>query len=174
MGAGLFPCHPAGAGRQTQRGHSLVEITVAMGVSGLLALAGGTRFDLGHAELAAAQHELTASLDQAFVLARARGVNITVGLGSGKGGNHLPIRLGRRVKWGKPPRIPLPPGMADPVKADATGEAHPLITVTPRHTATASLWFLNDGEDALCMRLSNRGRVQLLRWRAATRRWARA
>jgi type II secretory pathway pseudopilin PulG len=174
MGTGLLRRHPAGAGRRAQRGHSLLEITIAMGVSGLLALAGVTRLDLGHTELTAAQHELTASLDQAFVLARARGVNITVGLGTGKDANHLPIRLGRRVKWGKPPRVPLPPGMADPVKADATGEAHPTITVTPRHTATASLWFLNDGEDALCMRLSNRGRIQLLRWRAATRRWAKA
>jgi hypothetical protein len=64
--------------------------------------------------------------------------------------------------------------MADPAKADTQGEAHRTITVTPRHTATASCWFLNDGEDVLCMRLSNRGRVRMLRWRAGNLRWVRA
>ena len=174
MGTGLFRFLPTGAGRHTQRGLSLMDFTLTMGISGLLALAGATQWHPGHAELAAAKHELSESLDQAFVLARARGVNVTVGLGSGTGPNHLPIHLGRRVKWGKPARVPLPPGMDDPVKADSVGEAHPLITVTPRHTATASCWFLNDGEGVLCMRLSNRGRVRMLRWRTDARRWTRA
>jgi hypothetical protein len=151
-----------------------MDFTLTMGISGLLALAGATQWHPGHAELAAAQHELAESLDQAFVLARARGINVTVGLGNGQGPTHLPIRLGRRVKWGKPARVPLPPGMDEPARAEASGEAHPLITVTPRHTATASCWFLNDGEDVLCLRLSNRGRVRMLRWRADARRWARA
>ena len=174
MGAGLLRRHRTGAGRRSQRGTSLLELTVAMGISGLLAVVGVSGWDTGHVELAAAQHELADSLDQAFVLARARGVNITVGLGSGQDPNHLPIHLGRHVHWGKPPRVPLPPGMADPAKADTQGEAHRSITVTPRHTATASCWFLNDGEDVLCMRLSNRGRVRMLRWRADTLRWVRA
>ena len=174
MGAGLLRFHRTGAGRHSQRGHSLLELTVAMGISGVLAVAGLSSWDPAHTELAAAQHELTQSLDQAFVLARARGVNITVGLASGQDANHLPIRLGRHVHWGKPARVPLPPGMADPAKADTQGEAHRTITVTPRRTATASLWFLNDGEDVLCMRLSNRGRVRMLRWRADARRWTRA
>ena len=173
MGTGLLRPSRAGAGRSAQRGTSLLELTVAMGVSGALALVGLSQWDTGHIELTAAQHELTASLDQAFLLARARGVNVTVGLGSGKDANHLPLRLGRKVTWGKPARIPLPPGMADPARADLAGEAHATITVTPRHTATASLWFLNDGEEALCMRLSNRGHVRMLRWRAASRRWVR-
>jgi len=173
MDTGLHRFHRTGAGRRSQRGTSLLELTVAMGVSGILAVVGVSRWDTGHTELTAAQHELTESLDQAFVLARARGVNITVGLGSGMDANHLPVRLGRKVRWGKPAQIPLPPGMDDPVKADTLGEAHPTITVTPRHTATASLWFLNDGEEALCMRLTNRGRVRMLRWRMNTRRWTR-
>ncbi|GLH69414.1 hypothetical protein GETHPA_09470 [Geothrix rubra] len=174
MGTGLLRIPLTGAGRHAQRGVSLLDFTLTMGISGLLALVGATQWHPGHAELGAAQHELAESLDQAFVMARARGVNVTVGLGNGQGPNHLPIRLGRRVKWGKPARVPLPPGMDDPAKADIQGEAHPLITVTPRHTATASCWFLNDGEEVLCMRLSNRGRVRMLRWRPDLRHWARA
>ena len=173
MDTGLLRTLPAGAGRRAQRGVSLLDLTLAMGISAVLGMAGLSRLDTGHLELTAAQHELTASLDQAFVLARARGTNITVGLATSPDANHLPIRLARRVKWGKPACIPLPPGMADPAKADETGEAHASITVTPRHTATASCWFLNDGEEALCMRLSTHGRVQMLRWRARSRRWAR-
>ena len=64
--------------------------------------------------------------------------------------------------------------MADPAKADTQGEAHRTITVTPRHTATASLWFRNDSEDVHYIRLSNRGRVRMLRWRADARCWRRA
>lgn len=174
MAVGLQRLCRADAGRPSQRGTSLLELTVAMGISGILSIVGLSQWDMGHIELAAAQNELTASLDQAFVLARARGTNVTIGLASGKDANNLPIHLCRKVKWGKPANIPLPPGMDDPVKATATGEAHATITVTPRHTATASCWFLNDGKDALCMRLSNHGHVRMLRWRAATRRWAGA
>lgn len=174
MGAGLLRPFRAGAGRRAQRGSSLLELTLAMGISGILAAVGASLWDPGHVELTAAQNELIESLDQAFVLARARGRNVTVGLGTGKDADHLPLHLGRRVRWGKPARIPLPPGMDDPVRADVRGESHPTITVTPRHTATASVWFLNDGEEAICMRLSNRGHVRMLRWRAGVRRWARA
>ncbi len=159
--------------RRAQRGMSMLELTVAMGLSGVLALVGLAHWDTGHTELTAAQHELVESLDQAFVLARARGTDITVGPGTGTDPNHLPLQLGRKVRWGRPAAIPLPPGMDEPVRAGATGEAHPLITVTPRHTASASVWFLNDGEEAVCLRLSGRGRVHLLRWRARSRRWTR-
>lgn len=164
---------PSGAGRSLQRGTSMLELTVLVGISGLLSLAGLGGLDAGHLELDAAQQELVESLDQAFVLARARGRNITLGLASGNDPNHLPIHLGRHLKWGKPASIPLPPGMEDPARADDRGEAHPSITVTPRHTATASLWFLNDGKEALCMRLSNHGRIHMLRWRSSARRWKR-
>ncbi len=172
MDTGLFRL-PAGAGRSLQRGYSMLELTVVVGISGLLSLAGLGGLDAAHLELDAAQQELVESLDQAFVLARARGVNITLGLASGKDPNHLPIHLGRQVKWGKPAGIPLPSGMEDPARAATQGEAHPTITVTPRRTATASLWFLNDGRDVLCMRLSNHGRIHLLRWRSSLRRWKR-
>lgn len=174
MDTGLLRPSPAGAGRLPERGTSLVEVCLTLGVAGMLTLVGlGGHLDARRLELDAAQQELQATLDHAFVLARAQGTNITLGLATGRDPNHLPIHLGRHLAWGKPANVPLPPGMDAPVRAALTGEAHPDITVTPRHTATASLWFLHDGRDVLCMRLSSRGRVRLLRWHGEARRWAR-
>ena len=166
--------HP-GCRRSTQRGTSLLELTVTMAVAAILAVVGAVSLDQGGMELSAAHQEIRGSLDQAFVLARARGTNVTVALGKASGaGEHLPVQLGRRVKWGKPAHIPLPPDMDAPKVATLTGEAHPILTVTPRHTALASTWFLNDGKDALCMRLSGHGRLQVLRWRRDLSAWTRA
>lgn len=164
-----------GRRRSTQQGSSLLELTVAMGVAAVLAGVGLFHLDAGAAELAAAHQEIRGSLDQAFTLARARGTNVTVALGrAGVAGEHLPVQLGRRVKWGKPAHIPLPPDMdADSVSA-TTGESHVLFTVTPRRTALAGAWFLNDGQEALCMRLSGHGRLQVLRWRRDRQKWTRA
>jgi hypothetical protein len=137
-------------------------------------MVGTVSWDSGSMELSAAHQEIRGSLEQAFTLARARGTNVTVALGKASGaGEHLPVQLGRRVKWGKPAHIPLPQGMDAPTVASRTGEAHALLTVTPRHTALASTWFLNTGQDALCMRLSGHGRLQVLRWRRDLRRWTR-
>ena len=166
--------HP-GCRRFTQRGTSLLELTVTMAVAAILAVVGAVSLDQGGMELSAAHQEIRGSLDQAFVLARARGTNVTVALGKASGaGEHLPVQLGRKVKWGKPAHIPLPPDMDVPKVATLTGEAHPILTVTPRHTALASTWFLNDGKEALCMRLSGHGRLQVLRWRRDLSTWTRA
>ncbi len=166
--------HP-GCRRSPQRGTSLLELTVTMAVAAILAVVGAVSLDQGGMELSAAHQEIRGSLDQAFVLARARGTNVTVALGKASGaGEHLPVQLGRRVKWGKPAHIPLPPDMNAPKVAALTGEAHPILTVTPRHTALASTWFLNDGKEALCMRLSGHGRLQVLRWRRDLSAWTRA
>lgn len=163
-----------GCRRSTQRGTSLLELTVAMGVTAVLSTVGLFYLDTGAAELAAAHQDIRGSLDQAFTLARARGTNVTVALGKASGaGEHLPVQLGRRVKWGKPAHIPLPPDMGEPTVASRTGEAHAILTVTPRRTALASTWFLNDGKDALCMRLSGHGRLQVLRWRRDRMTWTR-
>jgi hypothetical protein len=129
---------------------------------------------MGGTELSAAHQEIRGSLEQALTLARARGSNVTVALGAASGaGEHLPVQLGRRVKWGKPDHIPLPPDMDAPTVASRTGEAHPILTVTPRGTALASVWFLNDGREALCMRLSGHGQLQVLRWRRDLKKWTR-
>jgi prepilin-type N-terminal cleavage/methylation domain-containing protein len=157
-----------------QRGTSLLELTVVMAVSAILAVVGSLLWDAGGTELSAAHQEIRGSLEQAFTLARARGTNVTVALGKASGaGEHLPVQLSRRVKWGKPANIPLPPDMDTDPLAARTGESHPIITVTPRRTALASAWFLNDGREALCMRLSGHGQLQVLRWKRDRLKWTR-
>ncbi|HEX7554162.1 MAG TPA: prepilin-type N-terminal cleavage/methylation domain-containing protein [Geothrix sp.] len=163
-----------GCRRISQRGHSLLELTVTMAVAALLAVAGMVLLDSGGAELTAAQHEVRGSLEQAFTLARARGTNVTVAFGKATGtGGQVVVPFGRRVQWGKPTHIPLPPNMDKPAVATLTGTAHATVTVTPRHTAEASTWFLSDGQEALCMRLSDHGRLQVLRWRRDLSSWTR-
>jgi hypothetical protein len=146
-----------------------------MGITAILGVVGMLQLDSGSLELSAAHQEVRGSLEQAFSLARARGSNVTVALGrAGAAAEHLPVQLGRKVKLGKPAHIPLPPGMEAPSVAAQTGEAHALMTVTPRHTALAGAWFLNNGRDALCMRLSGQGRLTVLRYRASQKKWTRA
>ncbi len=156
-------------------GFTTLETVITLGIAGVLSLAGLAVVDLqGGVDLAMAQQELRGCLDQAFVQARASGRNVTlVPAGEGGGPGIIPVLLPRQVKWGKPAAIPLPPGMDDPRKADTVGESHHRITVTPRRTVTASAWFLNNGADALCFRLNGHGRLHVLRYRAAQRRWER-
>jgi len=160
--------------RSGQRGASLLDLTISMAVAAALGVVGLIQWDPGSVDLSMAHHEIRGSLEQAFSLARARGSNVTVALGQASGaGEHLRVQLSRRVKWGKPAGIPLPPDMDAPTVATRTGEAHPILTVTPRHTALASTWFLNDGREALCMRLSGQGKLQVLRWRRDRQKWVR-
>jgi type II secretory pathway pseudopilin PulG len=151
-----------------------VETSLVLGIVGLLSAAAIGLAKPPQMDLTCIEQEIPATVMQAMHLARARGSNVTVALGTpALGPDVLPLRLPSRVKWGKPAQVPLPKGMDDPVRADTTGEAHAKITVTPRHTATATTWFLNDGTDVLCMRLSGRCHLQLLRWRATKKAWGR-
>ncbi|WP_257311203.1 pilus assembly FimT family protein [Geothrix fuzhouensis] len=160
--------------RASQRGASLLDLTVSMAVAAILSVVCLAQWDPGSLDLAVAHQEIRGSLEQAFSLARARGTNVSVALGQASGaGEHLAVQLSRRIKWGKPANIPLPPGMDAPTVATRTGEAHPILTVTPRHTALASTWFLNDGREALCMRLSGQGKLQVLRWNRDRQKWTR-
>lgn len=160
--------------RSAQKGTTLLELTVVMAVAAILTATAAFVLDSGGTELTAAHQEIVGSLHQAFTLARARGTNVTVALGKATGaGEHLPVVLTRKVKWGKPDSIPLPPDMDAPQAAAKTGEAHPIISVTPRHTTLASAWFLNDGREALCMRLSGKGHLQVLRYRRDLKKWTR-
>lgn len=169
----LLPDAPLRRRRQGL-GFTAVETIVCLGIAGALSLAGLSTIKLNGVDLSVAQQELQGCLDQAFVQARAQGRNVTlVPAGSGGGPGILPVHLPRKVKWGKPARIPLPAGMADPTRADESGQAHPRITVTPRRTVTASAWFLHDGRDALCFRMAGHGRLTVLRWKAARGRWER-
>ncbi|MBI3130325.1 MAG: hypothetical protein HYZ13_03120 [Acidobacteria bacterium] len=156
-----------------QKGTTLAEVMAVTGILGVLAAAGVSTTRFNGCDLAVAQMELKGSLDQAFNEARARGRNITVSMSNDKKMDVLPVRLPRTIRFGKPAHIPLPPGVAAPKVAAKTGEAHPSITVTPRRTATAALWFLNDGQEAICMRLNGHGSVLMYRWRVSLNRWVR-
>lgn len=147
---------------------------MALGIVGILSAAGLSTLDFGSPDLDAVQVDLEGGLYQAFHLARARGTDVVVALGNDSAPDVIPVKLVGKVKWGKPASIPLPPGMEPTKTAESTGQAHPRITVTPRHTATATTWFVNNGKDAVCMRLSGHGRIQLLRWRHANKKWTRA
>ncbi len=159
---------------RTQRGVTLMETSIVMGIAGILGSLALGMTRAPRIELTVVQQEIPAAVMQAMHLARARGTNVVVALGQpALGPEVLPVQLPRQVKWGKPSQVPLPPGMDEPTVAGTTGEAHARVTVTPRHTATATTWFLNDGTDALCMRLSGKGHLQLLRWRASRKCWTR-
>jgi hypothetical protein len=154
-----------------EAGHTLLEATLVLGLMGILSCLGAATLDLRGPALALLPLELRGALDQAFLLARARGSDVRVALG-GPGGDVAPVILPRGVRWGLPgPSVPIPDGMDPPRRAHRTGAAHPILTVTPRGTATASAWFLTDGRDALCMRLSGEGQLHLLRWRWERRAW---
>jgi hypothetical protein len=153
------------------RGTSLVEAMLVLGILGALVLFGVSQLSFGSPGLSAVQGELRGALEQSLLRARAQGCDLRVAL-QGQG-DLTPLTLPRGVHWGLPATgVPLPPGMAPTVRAHLTGQAHSVVTVTPE-TAQASAWFLHDGQDALCLRLSDRGRLQLLRWRHQQQRWTR-
>lgn len=174
MGTGAIriPKPPTGPRRCLQAGFTLLESVATLAVAGSLAL-GVCSMDLDCQSLGAAQTEIRASLDQAFTLAHHRGRSVRLMVKGDGSPDVLPLHLPRRVSWGLLPGVPLPAGMDDPKVADRSGEAHPTITVSPRHTATATTWFLNDGREVVCMRLSGQGRMTLLRWKRDKRAWVR-
>jgi hypothetical protein len=166
-----------------EAGTSLLELTLVLGLAALLGWLGAGFPRRGHAGLAAAQGELRASVEQAFLLARARGTVVVVALSGhsagcaglhprGEHGVVPPLTLPRGVRWGIPdPSVPPPPGAGDTLQAHRTGQAHACITVTPDRSAEANAWYLSDGEDAVYLGLSDRGRITLLRWRHHLRQW---
>lgn len=169
-------CRLSNSGPAPRRcsGFSLVEITFCLGIAGLLGSIGASGLAFRSPGLSSVQQDLDGAMYQAFNLARARGRDVIVAVGPQSGTSDvLPVTVPRDVRWGKPARIPLPPGMEEPKGATSTGEAHHRITVTPRHTVTATCWFLNDGTDALCFRLNGRGQMHILRWRASRQKWGR-
>jgi hypothetical protein len=150
-----------------------VETALVLAIVGLLALVGLARLDLGGAALGHLQGELRGCLEEGLLRARAQGGPCRVAL-QAPAGDLPPLVLPRGVRWGLPATgVPLPPGMGRTVQAHRTGQAHAVVTLTPRPTAMASAWFLTDGADALCLRLSGHGRLHLLRWRHREQRWRR-
>jgi hypothetical protein len=158
--------------RRRQGGFSIVETSLAMGIVGILGALGVSMVDFGSQALNGVQQEFQGSLHEAFHLAWAQGKDVVVALGEPNTPGIVPVRLPAKVYWGKPVGIPAPPGMDEPKVAGLTGSAHHRITVTPRHTATASAWFVNDGRDVVCMRVSGRGHIQILHWHKSTKHWS--
>lgn len=165
---------PPAGNRDPRGGHSLVELVLALLLAGALMAVAVPGRPWGSPALTAVQGELRAAVEQAFRLARARGVPVRLALGSGAGpgGDLPPLALPRGVRWGLPhPAVPLPEDMGATLRAHRAGAAHDTLTVTPWGTTTGNVWFLTDGRDAVCLRLSSEGAITLLRWRRRTGRW---
>jgi hypothetical protein len=169
--------------RAAEAGSSLLELVLVLGLMAVLTGMGAGRGLQDHGALTAAQGELRASVEQAFLLARARGCSVVVALAGHSAacrGRHpraehgaiAPLTLPGRVRWGLPESgVPLPPDARNPLQAHRTGMAKPCITITPEHTAEANAWYLSDGQDAVYLGLSDSGRITLQRWRNTTRQW---
>lgn len=162
-------------------GFSLPELCLALGLIALLGALAGAALPPAGPALDILQGELRASLEQAFLRARARGAPVRVALngpvpacrGRHRDAAHvMALSLPRGVRWGLPRAgFPLPPGMQPTLRAHLTGQAHPCITVSPARSAEASTWFLTDGRDAVCLRVSPFGKITLLRWRRRLGHW---
>ncbi len=153
-------------------GFTLVESACVLGCLGLLVATGAAFGRPSGFELTTLQFELDAVLHQARHLARSRGSSVAVTLGRPEGSvDGLGVRLPRSVHWGKPAHVPLPKGMADPRWADQTGQAHACVTFGPRGTATATSWFLSQGDETLCVRMNGQARWRMFRWRPALGLW---
>ena len=158
--------------RGGQGGVGLLEAVLALGIIAILALLGLTRLDVGHPGLLAVQGELRGAVEGAMLQARAQGGTVDLSLKSPRGPLR-PLTLPRGVAWGLPEGVRPPSGMDPPLLAHRTGEAHAVVPVTPRTTALASVWFLKEGQDALCLRLNGHGQLTLLRWRNRQQEWRR-
>jgi hypothetical protein len=115
-----------------------------------------------------ARRELQRNLHLAFRLASAhqRPVVLEPGFSCDKG--CLSLHLPEGVRWGRPATVPLPPSLAD--SGWRGGKPRP-ITVMPQRRATANVWFLHHGREALCLRLGLSGTVEILRYRPVLRTW---
>lgn len=169
----------------SEAGVSLLETLLVLALIGLLGALHAAPTRPGHAGLDTAQAELRACVEQAFLLARARGGPVALALEAhtpgcrvrhGPGCAELPpLILPRGVRWGLPAAgAPLPAGVEATPLTRSAGRAHPCVTLTPRRTAEAGAWYLTDGRDAVYLGLSDHGRITMLRWRQGQRRWRRA
>jgi hypothetical protein len=115
--------------------------------------------------------EVKQTLDVAFRLAARTNGFVVVEpeppTGTGRRRGRIAPLVPKSLAWGKPARVPLPPRTLDARWAEAPKS----FTLTPWHTATEGMWFLNDGRRALCVKLSAKGDVKVLRFRPLLRRW---
>jgi hypothetical protein len=118
--------------------------------------------------LKAAQTELHRSLHLAFGLATAHCRPVVVKPSCEPAKGSISVRLPEGVCWGRPAAIPLPPSLSD--SGWRGGRPRP-ITVMPQRRASANVWFLHHGRQALCLRLHLCGSVELLRYRPLLGTW---
>ena len=118
--------------------------------------------------LRAAQVELRRSLHLAFRLASIHPRTVVPAPCRQATEGRISVRLPEGVRWGRPAAIPLPPSLAD--SGWQGGDPHP-ITVMPQCRASANVWFLHHGREALCFRLDLAGSVELLRYRPWLGTW---
>jgi trehalose utilization protein len=118
--------------------------------------------------LRAAQAELRRSLHLAFRLASIHHRVVVLEPHRQAAEGRISVRLPEGVRWGRPTAIPLPPSLAD--SGWRGGEPYP-ITVMPQRRASANVWFLHHGQEALCLHLDLSGSVQLLRYRPRLGAW---
>ncbi|MBK9796872.1 MAG: hypothetical protein IPP58_10315 [Holophagaceae bacterium] len=118
--------------------------------------------------LKAAQAELQRSLHLAFGLATTHGRAVVLEPCRRATAGHIAVKLPTGVRWGRPAAIPLPPSLED--SGWWGGRPRP-ITVMPLRRASANVWFLHHGREALCFRLELSGAVELLRYRPLLRTW---
>lgn len=159
-----------------QGGFTLLEGLWVFGLMGVLSLMGLALARPQHVGLQSVCVDLKGALDQAKHLARAKGESVVLALGDRdelpqNASDVLVLSLPRGVKWGKPSHIPLPSGMDDVQVADANGASHPSITISPRCTCTAAVWFFHNDSGALCIRLNGQGRLQSFRYKPQQAAW---
>jgi hypothetical protein len=123
------------------------------------------------APLRAAHKELHRALTLAFSLATTHRRPVTLQPIREPHEGHLSVRLPMDVRWGRPAHVPLPPDLAN--TGWRGGRPRP-ITVMPHRAATANVWFLHHGREALCLRLGLKGQVEILRYRPLLATWTRA
>lgn len=109
--------------------------------------------------------ELSRTIHLAFQLARESGRTVLLAMEPGR--CCLAPRLRGPIQWGLPLGIPLPQGMLDPRWAQAPRA----LRVSPWHTATEGMWFMQDGQGPLCMHLTAKGGLRFLRFQASSRQW---
>ena len=115
-----------------------------------------------------AQVELRRSLHLAFRLASLHQRTVVLEPCRQATEGRISVRLPEGVRWGRPAAIPLPPSLED--SGWLGGDPHP-ITVMPQCRASANVWFLHHGREALCLRLELSGSVELLRYRPLLGAW---
>jgi hypothetical protein len=116
----------------------------------------------------AVEQELKRSIHLAFRLARQTGRLVSLALQPGP--RRLVPRLEKNLAFGVPDGVPLPQGTLDPRWAASPRQ----LTVSPWHTATEGMWFLQDEIGSLCMHLTAKGNVRFLRFQTASQSWVEA